>query len=168
MWADNDATIRVTARSICALLARCLLRKQPLEEADLSWLQEVIGKSSNEIFTLSGDFASLDRINLKSFVHAILPRQEGDEDLRTEHTTSFTETLAILMGAGIQAPFDRANFSKGISDLVDSMQDEPQGALVTTKLRHMFLDFLPSPAASPIPSPLPVPIPVPTPHRYPH
>lgn len=35
----------------------------------------------------------LDRINLKPFVRSTLPRQEDDENLRTEHTTSFTETL---------------------------------------------------------------------------
>jgi hypothetical protein len=35
MWANDDAAIRANSRSICALLAKCLLRIQPLEEADL-------------------------------------------------------------------------------------------------------------------------------------
>lgn len=150
MWADDDAAIRVTSRSICALFARCLLHKQPLEEADLSWLHDVIGESSHEIYNRNsrGSFASLDLVNLKSFVHNILPHQEGVEDLPAEHTTSFTETLAILMGAGTQAPFNYAIFSQGISDLIVSMEgDGPQSASVATKLRDMFPDFLRPPAA---------------------
>ena len=175
MWTDNDAAIRVTARSICALLAGCLIHKPALEAAELSWLEAVLGKSSHEIYGI--DNALLDRINLRSFVRGILPLQEGDKNLRTEYTTSFTETLANLMGAGIQAPFDPDIFSQGISDLIDSMQEDgPQGALMTTELRHMFRDILPSPAPSPIPSPStapspippPSPVPEPTPHWYPH
>jgi hypothetical protein len=49
LWADTDPHIRIISRSICALLARHLVRKQPLEEPELAWLQEVIGKSSNTI-----------------------------------------------------------------------------------------------------------------------
>ena len=166
MWADDDTAIRVTSRSICALFARCLLHKQPLEGADLSWLHGVTGESSHEIYNRNsrGSFASLDLVNLKSFVHNILPHQEGVEDLPAEHTTSFTETLAILMGAGTQAPFNYAIFSQGISDLIVSMEEDgPQSTIVATKLRHMFLDFLQPPAASPMPSPSPAPAPTPTP-----
>ena len=175
MWKDNDAAIRVTARSICALLAGCLIHKPALEAAELGWLAEVLGKSSHEIYGI--DDALLYRINLESFVRGILPLQEGDKNLRTEYTISFTETLANLMGAGRQAPFDPDIFSQGISDLIDSMQEDgPQGALMATELRHMFRDFLPSPAPSPTPSPspapspipLPSPVPEPTPHWYPH
>jgi len=166
MWVDDDAAIRITSRSICALFARCLLHKQPLEEADLSWLQDVIGESSHEIYNRNsrGSFASLDHVNLKSFVHSILPHQEGVEDLPAEHTTSFTETLAILMGAGTQAPFNGAVFSQRISDLIVSMEEDgPQSTIVATKLHHMFLDFLQPPTASSIPSPSAASAPTPTP-----
>jgi hypothetical protein len=44
LWADADPYIRIISRSICALLARHLLRKHPLEESELAWLQDVMGK----------------------------------------------------------------------------------------------------------------------------
>jgi hypothetical protein len=150
MWADDDTAIRVTSRSICALLARCLLRIQPLEAPDLGWLEEVTGISSNEIYNSHGSFASLDRDNLKSFVHGIFLHQERVEDLPAEHSTSFAETLAILMGARTQAgPFDRDIFSQGIQGLIASEEEQeqeqeedvPQSNLAT-KLREVFLGFL--------------------------
>ena len=166
MWGDDDAAIRANSRSICALLARCLLRIQPLEEADLRWLGEVIGKSSNEIYNRRsrGSFASLDYDNLKSFVHGVLLHREGVEDFPAVHTTSFMETLAILVGARTQAvPFNRAIFSQGIQGFITSVveEDGPHSALAT-KLR-MFLDYLRPPAVLPIPSLQPEPEPEPTP-----
>ena len=133
MWADDDTAIRVTSRSIYALLARCLLRIQPLEAPDLRWLEEVIEESSNEIYNRNshGNFASLDRGNLKCFVHGIFLHQERVEDLSAEHSTSFAETLAILMDARTQAgPFDRDTFSQGIQGLIASEveEDEPRAS----------------------------------------
>ncbi|KAN0113969.1 hypothetical protein V8E52_007118 [Russula decolorans] len=40
LWVDSDPAIRITARSICALFARQLLRQRQLGEGELSWLQE--------------------------------------------------------------------------------------------------------------------------------
>ena len=168
VWADDDATIRVTSRSICALLARCLLRIQPLEAADVRWLEEVLGKSSNEIYTQRGGLASLDRDNLKSFVHGVFLHQEGVEDFPAVHATSFMETLAIPMGARTQAvPFDRAKFSQGIRGLIASMVEEDgTQSTLATKLR-MFLDYLRPPADLPVPSPLPESEPAPEPAPVP-
>jgi len=155
IWTDNsnDTAILVTSRSICALLARCLLHKEQLEGPELAWLEDIMGKPSHEIFNSRGDFAVLDPINLKSFVYSVLSHQEGD--LPTEHAISFTETLAILVNAGTQAPFDRSTFSHGISNLIHQMEDDD----VANKLGTMFQDFLPPPARAPVPAPIPVPVP---------
>ena len=163
MLDNDDAAIRVTSRSICALLARCLLRRQPLEQADLSWLQDVIEAPSIYDRNSRGSFASLDRDNRKSFVRGLLLHRGRVEDLPADHTTSFAETLAILMGAGTQAPFDRDIFSQEISDLIVSMEEDGHQNTLTTKLRFMFQDYLRSPAVLPIPSPSPAPAPASTP-----
>jgi len=165
IWTDNsnDTAILVTSRSICALLARRLLHKEQLEGLELAWLEDMIGKPSHEIYSSHsrGDFAVLDLNNLKSFVSSVLPHLEGD--LPTEHAISFTETLAILMDAGTQAPFNSTIFSHGISDLIHQMEDDD----VANKLRTMFGDFLspPAPASAPEPAPAPTPVPVPTANR---
>jgi hypothetical protein len=123
-----------------------------------------------------GSFASLDRDNLKSFVHGILLHREPVEDLPAEHTTSFAETLAVLMGARKQvdpfartrvAPFDRAIFSQGVSNLIVSMEEDGRQSTLATKLRHMFRGYLPPPAVLPIPSPSPASTPTPTPAPIP-
>jgi hypothetical protein len=43
---DRDDSIRITSRSICALVARQVVRKRRIGDADLSWLQEVTGEPS--------------------------------------------------------------------------------------------------------------------------
>ncbi len=144
MWADNDTGIRVISRSICALLARCLLRKGQLEGPELGWLQDVTGESSYTIF--NSNTATLGRMNLKAFVYGLLLRLKGD--LPAEHATSFTETLAILMDARIQRSFDRTIFKEQLSSLVErTEQDATEDSReVVEKLRRMFGDFLPAPA----------------------
>ncbi|KAI0266311.1 hypothetical protein BGY98DRAFT_481513 [Russula aff. rugulosa BPL654] len=49
LWGDVGESIRMTSRSICALVAKQVIRKQQLDEADLSWLRDVTGKPSNSI-----------------------------------------------------------------------------------------------------------------------
>jgi hypothetical protein len=66
LWGDMNNSIRITSRSICALVARQVVRKQRIEGAVLSWLQEVTGESSNSI--LEADNTVLDQMNFKSFV----------------------------------------------------------------------------------------------------
>jgi Family of unknown function (DUF6535) len=136
VWADGDAAIRHTSRSICALLARRLIRRGQLEGPELAWLQDVIGEPSNTIFNSLGDGATLDRMNLKSFVYGVLSPDAGN--LPTEHVDSFTTTLAILMDAGSQASLTSL-FRTGIEDLIRRMEhDGDRGVSVANRLRHMY------------------------------
>ena len=144
MWADSDVEIRIISRSICALLARCLLRRWDLQGPELGWLQDVIGEQSGEIFD-SGE-TKRDHMNLKAFVYGLLLGDEGD--LSAEHATSFTETLAILMDAGIQSPFNRDIFQTQLSALIGRIErDTTEGSgKMVENLRQMFKGFLPEPA----------------------
>lgn len=155
MWADSDVGIRITSRSICALLARCLLsRPQPeLEGPELVWLQDVTREPPNTIF--NSDNATRDRMNLKAFVYGLLSDQEGE--LPREHAISFTETLAILMNAGIERPFNRNIFQVQLSALISWIeQDTTAGSgIIADKLRQMFkyVDPTLAPASVPVPTP---------------
>ena len=167
MWAaDSDTAIRVTSRSICALLARRLMHKERLEEPELGWLHDVTGKTSTTIF--NSDVGTRDRMNLKSFVYGVLLNQV--DDLPNELATSFTITLAILMDAGTGIPFNRTKFEEQLSAfLVQIRQDDPErSGEITDKLRRVFQDFIHAPApAQPVPasstSVPPTPAPAPTP-----
>ena len=144
MWADSDIEVRITSRSICALLARCLLRRWDLQGPELGWLQDVIGEQSGEIFD-SGE-TKREHMNLKAFVYGLLLGHDGD--LPVEHATTFTETLAILMDAGIQSPFDRTKFQNQLSALIERIEQdttEGSGEMAET-LHQMFEYFLPAPA----------------------
>jgi len=162
MWADSDVGISITSRSICALLARCLLSRLHLQGPELGWLQDVIKEEPSTIF--NSDPTTRDRMNLKAFVYGLLSDQEGD--LPMEHATSFTETLAILMDAGIQSPFDRTKFQDQLSSLIRRIgQDtttEGSGEIVD-KLRRMFAAFLSTPASAPASVHTPTPSPSPSP-----
>jgi hypothetical protein len=85
---------RFISRSICALIAKQVLRTGQLEETEprLRWLQEVTGETSNTIFNAS--IATQDRINFKSFVYAVPSSSNQAGDLPTD---PFKETLAILL-----------------------------------------------------------------------
>jgi len=165
MWADSDVGIRTTSRSICALLARCLLSRLQLEGPELGWLQDVTGEPSNTIFNSDG--TARDRMNLKAFVYGLLLGQEGD--LPTEHATSFTETLAILMEAGSQSPFDRTKFQDQLSALIGRIErDTTEGSgEIVDKLRRMFANFLLAPAPAPAPTPTRMSTPAPSPSLSP-
>jgi hypothetical protein len=69
LWADTNPAIRVISRSICALLARRLMRRDWFEESELDWLSDVTGGAPDAISNSVGDLPTLDRMNLKSFVH---------------------------------------------------------------------------------------------------
>ena len=151
MWADSDIGIRITSRSIYALLARCLLGRSHLQGPELDWLQDVI--EGEEITTfIHSDITTRDLMNLKAFVYGLFSGLEGD--LPTEHATSFTETLAILMDLGIQSPFDGTKFQDQLSALIGRIeQDTTAGSgEIADKLRRMFADFLVAPAPAPAPA----------------
>ncbi|KAI9512220.1 hypothetical protein F5148DRAFT_56910 [Russula earlei] len=154
MWDDVNATIRVTSRSICALLAKYLLHihsltGRPLEAPELVWLQDVFG----ETLSATHDTTTLELMNLKSFVYGVLLHQQGD--LTTEDAISFTETLLILMNAGVRAPFRRDIFQEQLSALIGRIQQDglEGSAVVVDKLRRIFHDFLYPQAQTPAPAP---------------
>jgi hypothetical protein len=122
LWADDDPSIRITSRSICALLARHLLRKNLLEESELAWLQDVMGKSSNTIFNSLDDLPMVDSMNVDSYVYGVLSQQT--DDLPVKHATLFMETLAILASAGSQVTFQKGILERGISSLIQRAEGQ--------------------------------------------
>jgi hypothetical protein len=144
LWTDSDPSIRITARSICALLARRLLRKYSLEESELAWLQEVLGKSSNTIFNSLG-ITSIDSMNLDAYVYGVLSHQT--EDLSYEQAGSFVATLIILTNAGSESHFRLDNLEGGISALIQRA-DEQDGHQreVVENLHRAYEQVFPRPA----------------------
>ena len=149
---DSDTPIRITSRSICALIARRVGRERWPEEEELRWLQDVIGETSHEI--LNADIETRDRMNFKSFVYGALSNQVGD--LPTEDATSFRETLAILLDVTADPYFDLPSSQNQLSEEVRRIQqDDPQGSLdVVNRLLLMF-PFIPLPVPMNPPSPSP-------------
>ncbi|KAI9508576.1 hypothetical protein F5148DRAFT_1283878 [Russula earlei] len=116
LWADTDPSIRIISRSICALLARHLLRKYPLEESELAWLQDVIGKPTNTIFNSLNNPLTVDAMNLEAYAYDVLSRQT--DDLTVELATPFLETLSILTAVGSEIVFRKDAVEHGISALI--------------------------------------------------
>ncbi|KAI0252544.1 hypothetical protein BJV78DRAFT_342802 [Lactifluus subvellereus] len=146
LWADSDPAIRVTARSICALLARRFLRRYPLTDSVLAWLHDVMGIPSNIIFDSFYDRAAVDRMNIDSFVHGVLSNQSGD--LQNEQT--FVETLVILTNAGSQTDLRRSIFETEISALVQrAEQNDHRLHEVVDKVRKISERVVPRTTAEP-------------------
>jgi Family of unknown function (DUF6535) len=122
LWADNDPAIRVIARSICALLARHFLRKYPLMDSELAWLQEVMGQSSHTIFSSLSDPSMVDSMNIDSFVYGALSFQTNDLPIKI--ATLFVETLAILKSGGSQSTVHRDTFEDWISGFIERAQEQ--------------------------------------------
>jgi hypothetical protein len=156
-WEDSDTAIRITSRSICALIARQVGRRD-LEEAELRWLQDVTGETSHEI--LNADVETRDWMNFKSFVYGVLSNQV--EDLSTEDAISFKETLAILLDVRTDPHFDSPPSQYQLSEEVRRIQrDDPQGSHdVVNRLLSIF-PFIPPPFPVPIIQPVSLP-PLPT------
>jgi hypothetical protein len=150
LWTDADPSVRLVPRSFCALLARHLLRKCPLEESELVWLQEVMGKPSNTIYNSLDGIAKAraDTINLDSYVHGVL--SYITEDLTLRDTITFMDTLATLAGAGSQSTFRRDVLDEGISSLVQRAEEGNRHLLeVVGKLSRIYDAVFPSDASGP-------------------
>jgi hypothetical protein len=117
-WADTDPSIRLLSRSICALLARRLLRKPQLEQSELAWLQDVMGKPSNTIYNTLNSLPTLDSMNLDAYIYGVLSRQT--DDLPINQATSFVETLTILSNGGrtSEIVFHRLTLEGGITAFI--------------------------------------------------
>jgi len=137
LWVDQDPTVCVTSRSICALLVRQLVRGWQWPYSELNWLHNVIGEPLEVILESRHDIPALDSMNLKSFVFSVL---KGQGELLAEQATCFTETLAILMDAGSKRPFNMTIFQRRLSILVESIEhDDREGRdEVVGKLQEMF------------------------------
>ena len=100
LWADTDPSIRLISRSICALLARRLLRKPQLEQSELAWLQDVIGKPplANTTYDALNNLPTLDSMNLDAYICGVLFGQT--DDLPIDQATPFMKTLTILSSGG--------------------------------------------------------------------
>jgi hypothetical protein len=122
LWEDSDAAIRVTSRSICALLAKRVIREDWLGGAQLRWLQEVTG--SRAVYDANSDIRN--RMNLHSFACGVLPIQDGDS---TQDAASFKETLAILLDLDEESDANfETNFRNRLSDEVQQIhRDDPEG-----------------------------------------
>ena len=147
LWNDSDAPVRVASRSICALIARRVGRRDTLEGEELRWLEDVTGETSHDI--LNADPETRDRMNFKSFVYGVLANQVGD--LPTEDATSFGETLAILLDVRtdphFESPFSRDQLSGEVRRI---HEDDPQGSReVVNRLLSMF-PFIPPPFPVPM------------------
>jgi hypothetical protein len=148
LWADTDPSIRIVSRSICALLARHLLRKYPHEESELAWLQNVIGRSTHTIFNSLANLTAVDYMNLDAYVYGVLSRQT--DDLSTKQATSFMATLTILTNTGSERVFRRSVAEGEITAFV-RRADEQDNRLreVIEPLRRIFEGAFTGPPADP-------------------
>src|SRR5260370_16195401 len=135
LWADTDPSIRIISRSICALLARHLLRKDRLEGWELAWLQYVIGEPPHTIFNSLANRNTVGCMNLDAYVYGVLSRQT--DDLSVRQATSFLATLTILTNTGDEG---------GITALIQRA-DEQDNRLreVVEKLHRIFEGVFTSP-----------------------
>jgi len=140
LWDDPDPSIRITARSICALLARHFLRRNPPEMSELMWLQDVMGQSPNEMFNGINNTSMLDDMNIDAFVYGVLSNQT--DELPITQAISFAETLVIL--AGGQTSLRRDMFRAQLSSLISRVENggHQHRDNVLEKLRRIFHDFL--------------------------
>ena len=168
LWGDMHDSIRILSRSICTLVAKQVISKQqlestpldatmtplestPLDGADISWLEEVTGESSNSI--LEANATVRDQMNFKSFVKEALRNHVPRRDLSAEDNTTFNETLAILLGIGTHGPnFATRDWQTRLSEEVGRIQRyDPRGALeVFNKLCLVFSSLSPVTSAHPI------------------
>ena len=150
LWADTDPSIRLVSRSICALLARRVLRKPQLEQSELAWLQDVIGKPSNTIYNALNNLPTLDSMNLDAYIYDVLSRQT--DDLPIIQATSFVETLSILSSGGRTSEFvfHRLTLEGGITAFIQRADGQDNRLReVVGKLRRIYDGVFPSPIPEP-------------------
>ncbi|KAI9439792.1 hypothetical protein H4582DRAFT_1942943 [Lactarius indigo] len=143
-----NIAIRVTSRSICALLVRRILRNRPTRGSELLWLQDVLGESSNTILNSLGNLTTVDHMNVDSFVYGILSYPTGD--LPVAQVTCFVDTLAILMNAGGKMAIIHKNiFEEGLSELFRRAEHDSRLHAVVEKLRTTSKSVFPAAAPEP-------------------
>jgi hypothetical protein len=124
------------------------LRKHPLEESELAWLQDVMETSSNAIFNALDNLARADSMNLDSYVYGVLSHQVVDPSIGV--ATFFMEMVAILAGAGSQAAFRRSVLDGEILSLIQRAEEQEGGLReVVGKLRRVLETVFPIAAQEP-------------------
>ena len=144
LWTDTDPAIRITSRSICALLANHILHKPSPHDSDLAWLQDVLGQPSNRIYNSLRDRSTVDNMNIDSYVYGVLSYSTGD--LPVESAATFVDTLAIIMNAGDKTAIRRSIFEGGISELLRRAENYDYLREVADHLRRISEAIFPSEA----------------------
>jgi len=163
LWTDADSTVRLTIRSICALLARLLMRRDWFMAQELDWLHYVTKEPRHTISDSRRNSPELDRMNLKSFVYGVLSDKVDDLPTDSEQVVSFTETLVVLMNAGIPTAFDENILRTKLAELIERVDADGQhGNDIANELRRMFLR-VPAPASASTSAPAPASTSTPTP-----
>ncbi|KAI0293035.1 hypothetical protein BC826DRAFT_395688 [Russula brevipes] len=122
LWVKQDPIIRITARSISALLARHLIRKGPLDDLELVWLKIVMGKLSSMKTIPLNDRSLMDTINLDTFVYGALALQT--EDLTFARATHFSKTLTILLGPDNKPTINKDKFAAHVVSLIERIKHD--------------------------------------------
>ena len=144
LWVDTDPSIRIISRSICALLTRHLLRKDRIEDLELVWLQDVMGKSSHTIYNALADRATVDYMNLDFYVYGVLSRQTDDLSIR--QARSFMSTLAILTNTGADISIRKSAAEGGMTAFIERAGEQDNRLReVAGKLRRIFERVFTSP-----------------------
>ena len=144
LWADEDPAVRITSRSICALLARPILHKSMPRDSELAWLQEVLGESSNRIYNSLANPQTVNNMNIDSFVYGVLSDPTGKpDDLPVAQATSFVYTLAILMNAGSTTGIRKSLFETGFSELLQRANGNNHLREVADNLRRIYEAMFP-------------------------
>jgi hypothetical protein len=133
LWAEEDHAIRITSRSICALLAKHIT--YPPRDSELAWLEEVLGQLPTTVHSALGGLG-IDNMNIDSFAYSALS-YTGTADLPDEPAVTLVDTLAILLNAGDITSLDITRLQRGLSELVQRAENENRHD-VAERLRRIY------------------------------
>ena len=136
LWDSGDTAIRITARSVCALLAVHIVRAGRHNEQEQVWLQHVMDQDLDEIIGALHDRPRFDSMNIESFVLGARFDPSGDGNLPSKEVISFAETLAML----IYTSGAQENFQSRITGLIEQLESGgiQRHANVAGQLRTIF------------------------------
>ena len=136
LWNGSDNAIRVTSRSICALIARGLVnRSGGPKDDDPRLLEDIIEENKTARDIYHADFETRNRMVFKSYVCGVLSSSNELDDHSIE---SFKETLAILLnvqtGRGTDVHFTTDTSRNRLSEEVGRLQRDD----VVNRLQPVF------------------------------
>ena len=142
LWNDSNSNIRFTSRSICALLAKIVIKENHPDPGQV-WLHGITGQGQRSIE--SGTPETLHFMNVGSFVYGVISNPVGGPP----PNESFKKTLAILLDVtDFDDNFDLIPSQDKLTEAVQWMYDDnPQRSReIFDKLNPIFR-FLPHPPA---------------------